>query len=132
MKFNVKYSGSWTTDVSDIFTSGIQFWGEGWVFVNDTALICQGNMPKFNLGGLAALYQKVLYVSTTRTIPYATIIKYKKPSGLRKAHEITYRLPNRKKVTVNFQMTKPKKRHDEMFTSQLEEYLAVAQSFVSS
>lgn len=129
MRFDVKY-----------FRSGINFCGDGWVFVNDTSLICKGNIPKFNIGFLWVLYQKVLYVSTTRTIPYTTIIKYKKPSGLRKAHEITYRLPNGQKIMVKFELTGYDNRYDtkygyyvdEIFTSQLEEYLAVAQSFVIS
>ena len=133
MKFEVKYF-PYAIDFWQEY--GLEFWGKGWVFVNDTALIFQGNAPKFNLSVLlpifGAFYQKFLYVSTTTTVPYATIIKHKKPGFLRKAHEITYRLPNDKNVTVKFQMTKSKKRHDEMFTSQLEEYLAVAQSFVIS
>ena len=111
--------------------------GKGWIFVNDTALICQGYIPKFELGIIGfirQIYEKVLYISTIRTIPYATIVKYKKPSFFRKAHEITYRVPNipGDGITVKFQMTKLKKRHDEIFTSRLEEYLAIAQSFVSS
>ncbi len=126
MKFDVTY-----------LRSDFNFKGEGEVFVNDTALICKGNIPKFNLGFLSTIYQKVLYVSTTRTIPYAIILQYKKPGALSNAHVITYRLPNGKKVTIKFEifdfrMTKPEERHSEMFTSQLEEYLAVAQSFIGS
>ena len=125
MKFDVKY-----------LAYGLNFQGKGCVFVNETALIFQGNMPKFpkfNLGGIFfPVWQKVTYVSTTTTVPYATIIHHERPSFLRKAHEIIYLLPNGKKDAVRFQITKSKKRHNKMFTSQLEENLAIAKSFVSS
>ncbi|MDJ0681332.1 MAG: hypothetical protein QNJ18_15850 [Xenococcaceae cyanobacterium MO_167.B52] len=122
MKFDVKY-----------LTTNFNFQGKGRVFVNDTALIFQGNLPKFNVGPLAVLDQDFFYVLTSRTVPYASIIQYKKPSDLRIAHKIDYRIQNGKKIKIKFKMMiKSKKKDDEMFTSRLEEYLNVAQSFVSS
>ena len=138
MKFDVKYFiTSSPNKINKNTTIGLlprTFQGEGSVFVNDNALIFQGNMSKFNIGGSLSLivYKQILCVSTTRTVLYACITKYKQHSAFRKAHEITYQLPNSEKVRVKFHMTQSKKRHDEMFTSQLKEYLAVAQSFAIS
>lgn len=126
MKFNIKY-------VDEIGN----FRGKGAVFINDTALIFKGNIPKFDIFAFAGsavsriinqIYAKVLYVSTSRTIPYTTIVKYKKPSGFNQSHAIHYKLPNDQKVIIGFKMIE----NNEIFTSKLEEYLAIVQSFVDS
>ena len=137
MRFEVKYlryySGS-----GDIHLFGsrkqlnLNFHGKGFVFLNENALVLQGNMPKFELPLLEYLFQKVLYIPTTRTLPYSTILRYKKNNTLREKHEITYRLPDGKKCCVKFLFTKSKQRNNKLFANKLEEYLTVAKSFVAS
>ncbi|AFZ16727.1 hypothetical protein [Allocoleopsis franciscana] len=132
MRFEVTYLDS----SGDIHLFGsrkqlnLSFHGKGFIFLNENALILQGNMPKFELWILGYFFQKVLYIPTTRTLPYSTILKYKKPKLWRKKHEITYRLPDGKKCVVRFLLTKSTNK--KIFANQLEEYLTVAKSFVVS
>jgi hypothetical protein len=128
MKFNLRYLGG------DISIGGnnenLSFHGEGCVFIQDAALVFKGNMPKFKTGVLWTIYQKVIYVSSSRTVPYSSILKYKKSSFVSgRSHSITYRLPNGRKCNIKFQMQKPAKKNDQMFATRLQEYLAVASSF---
>ena len=82
----------------------INFYGEGTVFMQDTVLVFKGNMPKFELWALWAIYQNVISVPTSRTVPYSTILKYNKPSFISGFHSIIYRLPDEKKCKIKFKM----------------------------
>jgi hypothetical protein len=131
MRFEVKYISR--KNFWDIF-SAPTFGGKGYVYLQDTALVLDGNIPKFDVSFMLDIYSKVLFVPTTRTIPYSVIVKYKKPGLLRgNFHQITYCLPNGKKTSVWFRMTKPRrKQKDSTFLSRLEDYLKTAKSFVTS
>jgi|GEM_PF-5101661 len=137
MRFEVKYLG-YRDGSGDIHLFGsrkqlnLNFQGKGFVFLNENALVLQGNIPKFELSFLNSFYQKVLYIPTTRTLPYSTILKYKKTGILRRQHKITYRLPDGKRCVVRFLFTKSKKKNNKLFANQLEEYLTVAKSFILS
>lgn len=130
MKFEVKYiSRKFFWD----FFSGPTFGGKGYVFLQDTALVFDGNIPKFDVSFMLDIYQKVIFVPTTRTIPYSVILKYRKPRfWIGNYHQITYRLPNGKKSNIWFQMTKPRrKQKDTAFLNKLEDALNTAKSFTS-
>ena len=123
----ITYGLNWSIGVSS--KKNIGFQGEGSVILQEIALVFQGNIPKFKLGFLLDIftfvYEKALYVKSTRTVPYSAIIKYTNLAGV---HHINYRLPNGKHCIVKFAMDKM--RDDEEFTSKLEEYINSTKSFI--
>ncbi len=127
MRFNVKYDHY--RDLFDCKTF-LNFHGSGVIFFHDTALIIHGNMPKFTFYfRLDFFFRKVLYVPTIRTIPYSTIVKYKKPGFFDQNHRIIYKQPNGKKSLVKFKMTSDIRKNNVVFIDRLEEYLNIANSF---
>ena len=103
------------------------FYGKGSVFIYDTALVFEGSKPKFNIPLIQVAY-KLLLIKTTRTVPYSTILKHKKPKSMYDGHhKITYRLPTGKKCDIAFDITI--KEENIHFTNKLEEYLTVVSSF---
>lgn len=128
MKFNLKYLGGNVSFGGN--NENLNFYGEGSVFIQDTALVFRGNMPKFQTGILWAIYQRVISISSSRTVPYSSILKYKKPSFMSGSiHQIIYRLPDGKKCNIKFQMQKPVKKNDQIFATRLQEYLVASSSF---
>lgn len=89
MKFDVNYSGH-------------EFYGKGAVYMYDTALILDGNAPKFHIPLLFRIYERVLDVRTSRTIPYSVILSHTIfISNIR----ITYKVSNMaKQQTVVFKV----------------------------
>lgn len=103
---------------------------KGFIFLNETGLVLQGKISKINLGLLYSFYDKVLDIETTRTIPYSTILYYKNATLFSRAYKIIYRLPDGKNCIVSFIMIgSQRKNNTELFTTKLEEYLAVAKVF---
>jgi hypothetical protein len=131
MKFEVNYFSRrnfW--DFSNIPT----FSGKGFIFLQDTGLVIEGNVAKFEVISLFMNNEekKILLVSTMRSIPYSVIIKYKKTRFWHNYHQITYRLPNGKKSKIAFRMTKPRiGEKNAVFTSKLEDYLKTVKSIIS-
>ena len=116
MQFNVQY-----------VPYKIQFYGEGSVFLNDTALIFKGSVRKFYIPFLQVFYKNVILVNTIRTVPYSTILDYKKTNLLGNCYQIDYRLPDGKKTGIKF-IIKPKKsknksKNEKAFLIKLEEYM---------
>ena len=105
----------------------ILFDGDGTVFFQDTALVFKGNIPKFELWFLDRIFQKVLYIKTSRTVPYSTIIKHKKP-GINKIHSITYKLPDGSNASVRFKMKSPVRKNNQGFINKLNDYLSASDS----
>ncbi|WP_414569853.1 hypothetical protein [Nostoc sp. CCY 9925] len=104
------------------------FSGEGSVFMYDTALVFEGSQTKFTIPFIQSFYQ-LLLIKTIRTVPYSTILKYKKPRyPYNGSHKIIYRLPNGKKGEIVFHIT-GRDEEDIYFTNKLEEYLTVISSF---
>ncbi len=139
VRFEVQYISfgvNWSIGGSS--RKNINFRDEGSVLLQDLALVFQGNIPKFELGCLLGLftflYEKVLYVKTTRTVPYSAILKYIKPRGAHNTtHQIIYRLPNGEQRIVKFDIFKFHRlqaKNDEEFASKLEEYINSAKSFI--
>lgn len=105
------------------------FYGKGLMFMYDTALVFEGIKPKFFIPFLQFAYQ-LLFIQTTRTVPYATILQYRKPNFRNGSHRITYRLPNGKKCNIGFRIKNEEQAGNSIyFTTKLEEYLAVVKSF---
>ncbi|MDZ7962864.1 MAG: hypothetical protein RMY34_34190 [Aulosira sp. DedQUE10] len=105
------------------------FSGEGSVFMYDIALVFEGSQPKFTIPFIQNAY-KLLFIQTTRTVPYSTILKYRKSQRINGYHQITYRLPNGKKCKIGFRMmNEHHKKNNISFAIKLEEYLAVVNSF---
>ncbi|MDZ8240269.1 MAG: hypothetical protein RMZ69_24500 [Nostoc sp. ChiQUE01a] len=105
------------------------FFDEGLIFMYDTALVFKGSKPKFFIPFIRYFYQLV-FIQTTRTVPYSTILKYRKSKRINGYHQITYRLPNGKKCKIGFTMMNEHRNENNIsFASQLEEYLAVVNSF---
>lgn len=133
MRFEVKYSG-----YGDIHIFGfrkpihLNIHGKGFINLSENALVLQGSMLKFEVPLIYFCYKKVLYIPTTRTLPYSTILKYKKPGLCRRRHEITYRLPGEKKCVFKFKITKYSRSNNKLFANQFKEYLTVAKSFSAS
>ena len=109
--------------------------GKGFIFLQDTGLVLEGYVAKFEVISIFMSNEtkKAILVSTTRTIPYSVIIKYKKPKFWQGAyHQITYRLPNGKKSKIAFRMTIPRRgQKNAAFTSKLEDYLKTVKSIIS-
>lgn len=121
MRFQVNY-------VNDFF------YGKGSVFMYDTALIFEGSKPKFSLITklplpLIKVGYELLVIKTTRTVPYSTILNYKKPRLPYNFHEIIYQLPNGKKCVIKFKITITGiEEYNIYFTNKLEESLTVVRS----
>ena len=141
MRFEVSYipfAVNWSIGGSP--KKNINFQGEGSVLLQDVALVFQGNIPKFELGCLLGLftflYEQVLYVKTTRTVPYSAILKYIKPRGEHNTtHQINYRFPNGEQRILKFDIIRFHRlqaRNDEEFACKLEEYINSAKSFIDS
>jgi len=116
MQFNVRY-----------VRYKIQFHGVGSVFLNDTALIFEGNVSKFHIPLIKYLYQNfyenVIFVKTIKTVPYSTILSGKKISE--DCCKIDYRLPNGKKTGIKFVMAEKKTK---VFLNKLEEYMTAVKN----
>lgn len=103
------------------------FSGEGSVFMYDTALVFEGSQTKFTIPFIQGFYQ-LLLIKTTRTVPYSTILKYKKPRyPYNGSHKITYKLPNGRKCDIAFHIIGTDEE-DISLTNKLEEYLTVFSS----
>jgi hypothetical protein len=98
----------------------LHFFGKGVVFLHDTALICQGNSPKFDIWWFNELLGKPLFALTARTVPYSTILIYRPATKFRKKHEIIYQLPDNKKCLLQFEMTN--KINNQVFANKMDEY----------
>jgi hypothetical protein len=132
MKFEVNYFSQknfWD------FSNYATFSGKGFIFLQDTGLVLEGTVAKFEAISSMAMYEEeknIFFVSTTRTIPYSVIIKYKKTRFWHNYHQITYRLPDGKKSKIGFRMTKPRiGQKNAAFTSKLEDYLKTVKSIIS-
>ena len=132
MKFEVNYFSQkkfWG------FSNYANFSGKGFIFLQDTGLVLEGTVAKFE--AISRLMssedeKNIFLVSTTRTIPYSVIIKYKKTRFWHNYHQITYRLPDGKKSKIAFRMTKPRiGQKNAAFTSKLEDYLKTVKSIIS-
>ncbi|NEO72630.1 hypothetical protein [Moorena sp. SIO3H5] len=124
MQFNVEY-----------VPYKIPFCGDGSVFLNETALIFEGSVKKINIPVLYFwdLYHNFL-VKTIRTVPYSTILNYKKvfyspvfyykkrkPVG--NCYQINYRLPDGKKTGIKFIYHQNKSNNKNIFLMKLEEHM---------
>jgi hypothetical protein len=131
MKFEVNYfyrRNFWDFSNYTIFS------GKGFIFLQDTGLVIEGTVAKFEAIFLlmSENEKNIFFVSTTRTIPYSVIIKYKKTRFWHNYHQITYRLPDGKKSKITFRMTKPRVgQKNAAFTSKLEDYLKTVKSIIS-
>ncbi|NEQ84510.1 MAG: hypothetical protein F6K26_31415 [Moorea sp. SIO2I5] len=103
----------------------IQFHGHGSVFLNDTALIFEGSVRKFNIPLIQALYENVILVKTIRTVPYSTIFSDKKIKLSQDCCKIDYRLPDGKKTGIKFVIIKQEK-----FLNKLEEYMTASKNLL--
>lgn len=118
MKFQVKY-----------MKTDLYFHRDGLVFLNESFLICKGRISKFKPLFFGFLYDKVISIPTTKTIPFSTVIKYKKPSWIRPTHLIIYRLPNGNNCHVIFTIKKDNNNNvNRFFSSRLQEYLLAVKS----
>jgi hypothetical protein len=112
------------------------FYGKGSVFIYDTALIFEGSKPKFSIPLITKLPiplikvgYELLVIKTTRTVPYSTILNYKKQRLPYNFHEIIYRLPNGRKCVIEFEITITGIEEENIyFTNKLEESLTVVRS----
>ncbi len=132
-KFDVKFNAS---------GNNLKFYGKGTIYMYDTGLVLEGDMPKFRIPIILWVYHKLLNERTTRTIPYSVILYYnprsrsftsKAPiSSLFKApqHQIIYQLPDGKSQSVMFGMLGSKRENALSFRTRLEEYVAVAKSLM--
>ena len=69
MQFDVKFAPSHNN----------LLYGNGRIHMHDTGLVIEGDMRKFSIPLIASIYQKVLYVRTTQTIPYSVISRHLPP-----------------------------------------------------
>lgn len=124
-KFDVKYKAS---------GKNLNFYGKGTLYMHDTCLVFEGDMPKFRIPVLWWVYHKVLNVRTTRTVPYSAILRYdpRSFSSLLRGNfqQITYRLPDYRPQKVAFRILGPKPGKKDSFRTRLEEYMTVAKSLI--
>jgi hypothetical protein len=132
-KFDVKYDAS---------GQDLKFYGKGVIYMHDTALVLEGDMPKFRIPLLLWAYHKLLNVRTTQTIPYSVILYYNPRSFTSlihrplsfwvkgRHHQIIYQLPDGTSQKVMFKMLGSRRENDHSFRTQLEEYMAIARSLM--
>ncbi|NEO53580.1 MAG: hypothetical protein F6K54_11105 [Okeania sp. SIO3B5] len=102
-----------------------KFYGDGSVFLNDTALIFEGTVRKFYIPLIQDFYQNILLVKTIRTVPYSTIFSGKKIKLSQDSCQIDYRLPNGKKTGIKFLIDD---KNPNFFFLKLEEYMTAAKN----
>jgi hypothetical protein len=103
--------------------------GKGSIFMYDTALVFKGNKAKFIIPFIENYFQ-LLFIQTTRTVPYSTILQYRKSKKVNGYHQIVYRLSNGKKIKIEFKMTNEHRKENNIsFATKLEEYLVVVNNF---
>lgn len=109
------------------FRSGknFNFHGDGTLYLYDTFLIIEGNMPKFRIPLMDWAYQEILFVQSMLTVPYAVITKYHS-SKSSFGFKIVYQLPDGHTRAIPLWM---QSSHDQdMLSTQLEQYMAMAKS----
>ena len=74
MKSDVKFS---STSSFVMLSPRKEFQGKGAVFLGETGLLADGNLPRFTIPLIGWFYSALFCARTTRTIPYSRITSYR-------------------------------------------------------
>jgi len=74
MKSDVKFS---STSSFVMLSPKKEFQGKGAVFLGETGLLADGNLPRFTIPLIGWFYSALFCARTTRTIPYSRIANYR-------------------------------------------------------
>lgn len=103
--------------------------GRGFLHVEETGLVIDGSFPQFYIPAwFAKWFRKVICAPSLRTIPYASIARYKKAGGM---HYLQYRLPDGKKRKLRFYLAGAREVRDR-FSAEIEQGRTVARTYLQT
>jgi hypothetical protein len=125
MRVNVKYT------VPSFVMRYLRVFGQGRIHVRDVALVLEGEYPKFYIptGLLNSIFQRLICVTSYRTIPYSRIVRYSPPKIFRK-HTILFENPAGVRTWVAFRLQRKEKKLKLLLISRIQENLVAARALL--
>jgi hypothetical protein len=111
--------------VSFTATAQVDVRGPGALYLDETGLLLEGEFARFRIPFLGRFLRRIICALGHRTIPFSRIESYEGPSlsnGFR--NRLVYRLPNRSKARVYFQMRRNRRQNNADLEARLAEYRA--------
>lgn len=142
MKIEVEYFYKVRSFRFDSGPSDLTLLGLGNVFIHETGLLLEGEVPKLALGWLFRVsyvneilwffYRKTFCSRTSITVPYSQILIYKKIGIFRNRHMIIYKPLNSygENITVKFRLLRSSKHQEKEFYKILQDSLDTVQSLL--
>jgi len=121
MMFPVKYN------IPHRFGKVMTFFGEGIVHLLETAVILEGQLPRVQVPFVLTAYHQLFCGHTARTVPYAAITRYGRPSLLSGWHVLVFGMPDGSKIvqyTVEFGLKERAMKDD--FINRMQTAMAAA------
>jgi hypothetical protein len=143
MKIEVEYYYKVRSFNLDGGPSDLTLLGLGNVFIHETGLVLEAQVPKLILGWLFRIgyvdkilwfiYRKTLCSKTSITVPYSQILIYKKIGIFKKMHMIVYKPLNSygENITVKFRLLRSSKQQEKEFYKILKDSLDTVQSILN-
>jgi hypothetical protein len=107
--------------------------GRGFLHIEETGLVVEARFLQFYLPAIVAKYiRKVVSTPSQRTIPYSTILQYKRTRFFDPVrHHLQYRLPDGKKRHLRFKLV-GRREVGERFSVEIEQGRTLARAYLQT
>jgi hypothetical protein len=124
MKYDVRFSHR-------VLTGNLDAVGPGAVYLDETGVVVEADFPRLYVPLVYVIIRRIIGATSTRTIPFSRITRYKQPGLFGGYHLITYMLPHGAKKTVGFKMREHRRNNDQEFSARFDEYRAAARAYLA-